>query len=183
VLFRSPCCAPPAKILDFDNPVCPTLFLTEVTPKCQTLGKWWTLSVGNWEDEAVTREIGIDLEMIPSKLQRFAVFEFYTQKFLGLFDRKDIVELNIPAHGTRVLRITPWDRTSPKVLGTDIHITGGGHEILECHLCNKEVRGRISNPWQYPSTITVGFPDISGGITVACNTVGVSDEEFAVRIQ
>jgi len=41
-LLRSitPCCAPPAKILDFDNPVCPTLFLTEVTPKCQTLGKW-----------------------------------------------------------------------------------------------------------------------------------------------
>jgi len=168
------CGVNPAKILDFDNPDCPSMFLNKVTPKCSSLGEWWTLTVGNWEDEIITRKLSLDHDIIPVKTQRFAVFEFYTQKFLGLFNREETVELLIPAHGTRVLRITPWDSASPKVLGTDLHITGGGYEITEFNIGENEVFANVSTPWQCPVTITVGFPD-ANGVKIAKKTVNPNE--------
>jgi hypothetical protein len=164
----------PAKILDFDNPDCPSMFLNKVTPRCSSLGEWWTLAVGNWEDETLTRKVSLNHDIIPAETQRFAVFEFYTQEFMGLFNREEIVELIIPAHGTRVLRITPWDGVSPKVLGTDLHITGGGYEITEFDIGENKVFSRISTPWHCPVTITVGFPDATG-VKVAKRTINPNE--------
>ena len=176
----APVCAPPARIIDFDNPVCPTIFLTKVEPKCGELGTWWTLAVANWEDETVTRELRISDAMKVDEQNRFAAFEFRTQDFMGLFSPEDKIEITIPPHGIRVLRITPWDGAAPKVLGTDLHITGGGYEIVECVLGNREVRGRVSTPWRYPITVTVGFSNGSDGIAVLRDTVAVGDDQFSI---
>ncbi len=171
----------PARILDFDNPACPSMFLNKITPKCSSLGNWWTLTLGNWEDEDIVKEVSLDYDMIPAENRRFAVFEFYTQEFFGLFDRADMVKLLIPAHGTRVLRLTPWDGDSPRVLGTDLHITGGGYEITACDFAGDKISGSTSNPWQYPVAITAGFPD-EDGIKVTRKTIN-SDDDFTITMQ
>ncbi len=170
------CGVNPAEILDFDNPDCPSLFLTEVTPQCPSLEVWWLLSACNWEDKSRKRRIFLDHNMIPGNTNCFAVFEIYTQQFHGIFSRKDFMELLIPAHGTRVLRLTPWDGVIPKLLGTDLHITGGGYEIVKFTSKENEVSGAISTPWQCPVTVTAGFPDATG-VKIAKQTVN-SNEDF-----
>lgn len=171
------CGVNPAEILDFDAPDCPSMFLSKVTPQCGTLGKWWLFSVGNWEDETVKRKIA--LNHIPDAIKRFAVFEIYTQQFMGLFSRDEVVELLIPAHGTRVLRICPWDGLSPKILGTDLHITGGS-EISGFKPEKAKLSGKVETPWQCPVTITAGFPD-SDGIKIISKTFD-SNENFILSL-
>ena len=69
----SPACTLPAEILDFDHKDCPTLFLTEISPKCSKLGNWWTLAVGNWEDEDAVRQIDLNALNIKCEVS-FAIF-------------------------------------------------------------------------------------------------------------
>ena len=175
----APVAAPPARIIDFHSPVCPTLFLTEIEPRCSELEKWWTLSVGNWEDEAVTRKVRIRDAMVPAGPDRFAVFEFKTQTFMGIVSRDDELELTLPAHAVRVLKLTPWDGHTPLVLGTDLHITGGA-EIAECSICSDTIEGTIRTDWNYPIVLTAGFPDGAGGVTVAEATVPAGQRDFVV---
>ena len=172
------CGVNPAGILDFDAPDCPSLFLSKVTPQCDTLKKWWLLSVGNWEDQSVERKI--DFSHIPDYIKRFAVFEIYTQQFLGLFTRNDILELLIPAHGTRVLRICSWNGITPIILGTDLHITGGGCEITGFKQEKDTLSGKVETPWQCPVTISAGFPD-SGSIKIISKTFD-SNENFILSL-
>ena len=176
----SPVSAPPARIIDFDTPVCPTLFLTEVEPKCSTLGTWWTLAVGNWEDDPVTRTLRLRDAMVPEGADRFAIMEFKTQKVLGLFGRDDDIEIALPAHAVRVLRLTPWDGESPRIIGTDMHMTGGACEISQCEIDSKQIQGTLERKWDYPTVVTAGFPDASGGITIAQTTVPLSESRFAI---
>jgi len=176
----APVCAPPARIIDFHTPVCPTLFLTEVTPTCSDLGVWWTLAVGNWEEEPVTRKLRIEDAMVPDGSNEFAVFEFKTQTFMGLFERGDDMEVTVPAHGVRVLRLTPWDGERPKILGTDFHITGGGYEIAECVIGPERIEGAVETRWNYPIVVTAGFPDGSGGVAVAQSSVAVGGNRFVI---
>ena len=178
----APSCGLPARIIDFDSPVCPALFLTEVTPKCSELRKWWTLAVGNWEDYPVEREIRLEEAMIPEGPTRFAVFEFRTQQFLGLFRRRDAIRVDIPAHAVRVLRLTPWDGERPKLLGTDLHMTGGACEITECKIGAGKLEGRISAKWNYPVVVTAGFPTSPDGITIVKDTVPAGETSFSISV-
>lgn len=173
------CGVNPAEILDFDNPDCPSIFLSKVKPKCSELGEWWLLSVSNWEDDTQAKTVALEHEMIPAEAKRFAVFEFYSQRFMGVFNYKDTIELSVPAHGTRSLRIIPWDGESPNVLGTNSHITGGGYEITEFKREKNEVSGRVSTPWRCPVTITVGFPD-ADGVKIVKRTID-HNERFSIN--
>jgi len=176
----APNSAPPARIIDFDTPVCPTLFLTEVTPRCSELGTWWTLAVGNWEDDTVTRTLRLRDAMIPEGSEQFAVMEFKTQQFMGLFSRDDEIDVALPAHAIRVLRLTPWDGESPKVLGTDFHITGGASEIAECSVSPERIEGTVQRKWNYPIAVTAGFPHNREGITLVRNAIPVGTSHFRV---
>jgi hypothetical protein len=176
----APVSAPPARIIDFDTPICPTLFLTEVTPRCAALGAWWTLAVGNWEEEEVTRTLRLSEAMLPEGASRFAVFEFRTQRFLGLFGRDDGIEMTVPAHGVRVMRLTPWSGDSPRILGTDFHITGGACEITACSISPDRIEGTVERKWDYPIVVTAGFPDAAGEIAIARTTVTVGEDRFVV---
>ena len=176
----APACAPPARIIDFDSPACPTLFLTEVTPQCSSLGKWWTLAVGNWEDESVTRSIRLSEVMIPEGPSRFAVFEFKTQEFVGLFGLENNIGITVPAHAIRVLRLTPWDGQEPRILGTDLHITGGACEIAECDISAEKIEGTIATKWNYPVVVTAGFSKGPNAITIAKDTVAVGETHFEI---
>ncbi|MBN2713714.1 MAG: alpha-galactosidase, partial [Planctomycetes bacterium] len=96
-----PATGKPAKILDYKKKVCPETFITTVTAEADGLGMWYNLTLCNWADEKVKRSV--NLSAIPESAgKKFALFEFATQKFLGLMDGEGTVEINVPAHGSRV---------------------------------------------------------------------------------
>ncbi|MDD5708038.1 MAG: alpha-galactosidase [Kiritimatiellae bacterium] len=174
----SPAVTPPARILDFDAPACPTLFLTEVKPVCRELGDYWTLAIGNWEDHVTTRVVTLGgMVGVTGRAVNHAIFEFHTQRFLGIFGPQDTIKVEIPAHGVRVLRIVPWTGRAPVVLGTDLHMTGGAAEIKELVIGDSVIRGKIETRWQYPVVITAGFPD-NGKVTIRKTTVPVGGGTF-----
>jgi hypothetical protein len=178
----SPAITPPARILDYDAPGCPTLFLTEVSPACRVLGDYRILTLGNWEDEPVTRRVTLD--GLPGDhapwAPRVAVFEFHTQRLLGCFAPDEPIELLLPPHAVRVLRIVDWDGRLPVVLGTDLHLSGGAAEIKELTIGRDAVRGQIETRWRYPVIVTVGFPDGAGGCVVKACQVPVGGGAFEV---
>jgi len=150
---------PPARWLDADHRLCPSIFLTCVTPRGESLGSWWTLAVSNWSDEPLTRQVSLQ---IPSRASHLAVFEFATQQFMGIYSAGEGVELEIPAHGTRLLRAVEWDGRLPVLLGTDQHLSGGAAEFGRLHITPQEIRGAICSRWRVPITVTIGLPAADG---------------------
>jgi hypothetical protein len=177
----SPAITRPARILDYDTPVCPTLFLNEIQTECRELGNYRLLTVGNWDDEPVTRRIRLkDLLKSLKWDSPQAVFEFRTQQFLGIFDPGDEFEIKLPPHSMRVMRLTPWLGKLPVILGTNLHITGGAAEIKELAIKSGLIQGNIVTRWHYPVVITAGFPD-SNGITVKNARVQEGGGFFDIR--
>lgn len=151
-----PSSAAPAQVLDWGHAGCPTRFLTAVTPQAPGLAAWHTLTVCNWQDRA-KRET-VDLGAVPARTAQVAVFEFATQRFLGVFAAAATLAVTVPAHGSRVLRVAPWDGRSPLLLGTDLHLTGGAVEFARLTLGPEAVTGELRTPWRVPVRLTVGLP-------------------------
>jgi hypothetical protein len=149
---------PVPKVLDMWSKACPSLILSEVTPSCKSLGKWWTLAVSNWKSKETKRKIYINELPAISASNNFAVFEFRTQNFLGVFDKNKCISVAIPSRATRLLRIVPWNGKDPVILGTDLHLTGGGVELKEIKIRKNEISGKVETKWDYPISITAGFP-------------------------
>jgi hypothetical protein len=106
----SPMMDGPARPLDLFSPK-PTRLLTS-TPHGEVLG------LLNWSDEVQT----LDLEEICDG-RSFAVYEVWTDRFLGVVDRGTF-QIEIPPHGARLLLLRPaTDR--PAFLGYDGHVSGG----------------------------------------------------------
>lgn len=177
----SPAITQPARILDIGNPVCPSLFLVEVKPKCESLDSWWTLGIGNWENQPVTRRIVLSAVLKNSDKGRFAVFEFRTQEFLGIKSLEEQVEVEIPPHGMRLLRIAPWEG-KPMLLGTDLHFSGGGCEIEELKSTENSISGRISTKWEYPIKVSGIFP-VKTGVATASVSVPAGSEDFNINLK
>lgn len=170
--------APPARILDFEHRNCFTLALTEVTPMCDGMGKWYTLSISNWEDHSITRTINLGEIPIKCDFSEVALFEFFTQSFLGLIKKDESFTIAIPAHGTRIVRIAGWDRQKPVIIGTDCHISGGGYEIRDVVISESFIRGKTESAWEYPVTITALFPE--GESFRISSTIAESNGEFLI---
>ncbi len=178
----SPAITSSARIIDYDTPVCPTLFLTDVHPECEALGSYRTLTIGNWEDQSVTRRLKLgevlgDMDNIGTQ----AVFEFRTQHFLGIFEPDDEICVTLPPHAIRVLRMVSWLGVSPVILGTDLHITGGAAEIKELTIEHNAMNGRIETDWQWPVVVTVGFPK-NGSVALRNVIVPSGGGVFEIRI-
>lgn len=182
-LFRHliPSMALPCRVVDFEAPDCPTLMLTRVTPRCGALAPWYTLCVGNWYNKVATRTIRLSGVDLPKEITRVAVFEFVTQQFLGVKDISDSVTIEIPVHGTRVLRIVPYEVPRPVLLGTDLHITGGGCEIAAMEFSDTAIRGTLDTPWEHPVTITAGFPE-NGSLRVVQTVASREAPNFVLQI-
>ena len=156
-----PAATGPATILDPWRADCPTLLLTEVTPRDAELGQWWTLTICNWENEPVTRTVPIETLNLPDTFDAFAAMEFRTQRFHGVMSRSDQINITVPALGTRVMRLMPWD-DAPVVLGTDLHITGGGCELRRVAIHEDRIDAELDTDWDYPVMVSALFPGESG---------------------
>jgi hypothetical protein len=179
----SPAGLPRARIADYGTPVCPTLFVTEIKPKCPSLAKWWTLAVGNWEDQPIKRTLQLAniRAFLDPTAEQYAVFEFHTQSFLGVKKMNDKFEIEIPTHGIRLLRLLPWQGNRPVILGTDLHLSGGGIEITRCKISRSKIEGGISTKWRYPVVVTAGFPDKKNKIIVKSYTVQPGESKFLIQ--
>ena len=167
-------------IVDYDACECPTMFLNDICPACRELGDYWTLTIGNWEDHAVVRTIKMgSIRIFSGAADNYAVFEFYTQRFIGVFSKNDAINIYIPIHGVRVLRIIPWTGAKPAILGTDLHITGGAAEITELNITGDSLVGTIKTRWQCPVVITAAFPE-DGKVFVKQATVPIGGGKFKI---
>ena len=148
---------PVPEIGDIFNSGCPTLFLSYIEPRCETLENWWTLAVVNWKQEPVRRVINISDLNLP-KDQAFILFEFKEQKSYGLKTNNDSFTIDIPPHAVRVMRIAIWNGETPVIMGTDLHITGGAVELADITTQANEISGSIITNWNYPVMVTAAFP-------------------------
>lgn len=153
-----PSLAIPAKILNFDYSICPNFFLSKIKPRGKKLKNWWTLAVTNFEDHSVSTEIDLNKLGLPAEITNVAIFEFYRQEYIGVHQISDKININLPPHGTRLLRIAPWCSKKPIILGTDLHLSGGGYELDEIKITSKKISGIVKTKWKYPVKITALFP-------------------------
>ncbi len=159
---------PHARMLDPHRPDCPSLLLTAVTPADPALPPWWTLAVFNLSPEPLTRRVSLSALRLPPSPGGWAVFEFREQRFLGVRTADETVALDIPARGARLLRLAPWNGTDPVILGTDLHFSSGGVELAGVRIEADAIHGRLETRWNYPATISAGFPTADGPRMVRC---------------
>ncbi|NJL30497.1 MAG: hypothetical protein HC898_02065, partial [Phycisphaerales bacterium] len=147
----------PAQILDWNHPTCPTRFLTRIQPKAKGLDPWWTLAVCNWSENESLESINLAaIPQLPSHAN-WAVFEMYTQQLLGEFEADHPITFKVPAHGCRVLRLCPSTNKDILLLGTDLHLSGGGVEIGNWQVSPQAVKVQLDTPWRRPVTVSVGL--------------------------
>ena len=172
----------PSIPLDPFEPMCPSMLLTRVTPRCGDLEPWVTLCVVNWTDAERPMNASLTDQVVASMSgSRFLVFDFFTQEALGIFEGGAEIELGTQApHTSRVLRIAPWDGERAMLAGTDLHFSGGGVEVAEWQAGEEGVTGRIETRWDYPVRVTVAFPK-DGGFAV--NTVVVEPGQRSFRME
>lgn len=171
----------PGQPLDWEHPLCPTLFLTRVNSRAEGLDAWWTLTIANWDEDPVTRQIDLAKVSDLAGLERVAVFEMAEQEFYGEFHPSDAFRVAIPAHGCRVLRIAPSTGRDWVLLGTDLHLSGGGVEID--HLTREEswLTGSIDSPWRLPVAISIGVR-LNGRLTLIRHTIEHDHPHFKIGL-
>lgn len=88
-------------------------------------GAWDVVSVFNWSDAPSTQRVAFaDLGL--DSQQEYLVYEFWSQKFLGL--RRGRIELPLPPHANALLAVhARQDR--PQFVSTDRHVCQGGVEL------------------------------------------------------
>lgn len=172
----------PSKPIDFYAPTCPSLLLTCVNPVCDSLGPWLTLTVANWDDTPTTRAIDLD-EKITKHLpaQKYLLNEFFEQRALGIFTPGSRVDLGaFQSHSVKVVKIIPWDGHGPVLVSTDLHLSGGGIEIVAWQVGADHVRGKLTTPWKCGATVTAAFPS-PDGFQIASATLAPGEEDFVIR--
>jgi hypothetical protein len=145
--------------LDIFNPICPSQLLTEVKPKCTDLEPWVTVAIVNWSDDKKKMSLELSQNVIESlDGEHFLVFEFFSQRLLGIFTPGEIIDVGeLAPHASALLRITTWDGTRPVLAGTDLHFSGGGVEMASWRI-DSRIEGMIDTQWKYPVKVSVAFP-------------------------
>jgi len=147
----------PARPLDWHNPECPSLFVSRIESATSGLEPWLVLTVINWENTHEMRHVPMDF--IPREWATAAMFDFHKQQCVGIQRRGDSLKVVLPPRSTRVFRLTRWDGVTPVILGTDAHISGGGHELRHVTIDNNTIAGQVESPWRnVPVTVSAAFP-------------------------
>lgn len=165
--------APPATLLDDGRAgYCPRLFLTRFEAPGNGLGPWAVLTLANWGDEPEKVEVApADLASPGGPGQPLACFEFRRQRFLGVTGPGQSMEVEVPARGTRLLRLTPVDRGRVLLLGTDCHLAQG-MELEAWQADGRSCTGRLRGDWTVPVTLTLLFPGASAPVRAVVREPG-----------
>lgn len=106
----------------------------------------------NWDHHPQVVE-GLPLEAAAHGLDTI------TGSYEGIINPGDIYATEIPAHGTKVIKLTPV-LPHPQVIGTNLHIAGGMAEIKEYHWDqnNLQLSLTLSSPGTHTGSIAIAFP-------------------------
>lgn len=150
----------------FARPGLPAFHTTRVLPKCPELGPWQTVAIINFGDTPATYSPCLEREFFGFEepmANSFLVWEFFTQNFLG--ETKlgcALPSVEVPPHGTRVLRLQPIQGPGPFLLGTDRHLSMGGVEIRGWHHEPEQLQIEFSDSWQTPFHYWLAWPRPEG---------------------
>ena len=111
------------------------------------------------------------------KTQKFHVYDFWEQEYLGVFDYGMIVRIN--PSSARVLTLVPV-ADHPRLVSTSRHMTQGWVDLVEYEENpeSKTVRGVSRIPGDEPYTLTFGVP--GGSETFRLKEFTVEDSDMAV---
>lgn len=175
----------PSKPIDIFDPLCPSLLLTHVKPICKDLPEWVMLSVVNWSNNPKSFEIKLDDKILNSiQGNKYVVFEFFSQKVIGVFDKNQTIIIeNQRPHQSQLFRIIKWDGKEPVLAGTDLHFSGGGVEIKEWKVKKGKLTGTIDTPWNYPVKVTIVLPATkTQGFKIETITIAKEHKAFAWQL-
>ena len=90
------------------------------------LPDWNVVSICNWNNDE-EKEIIFSPDSVPGLpvTENYAAFELNTQRFLGVFRGGNSVTLTVPAHGSRLVRLTPLAGYGSYLVGTDLNLSAG----------------------------------------------------------
>ena len=114
--------SPPMKPLDLFDRAFPSVW--HVHCKNDADG-WDVVGLFNFENDPQERAVQFASLGLPEGAE-VAAFEFWEEKFLGVV--RDGVSLKIPPRGSRILSLRRLTGR-PQVIGTDMHVLGGYHEL------------------------------------------------------
>lgn len=173
----------PSVPLDYYAECCPSVLRTMVQPVCADLAPWVTVAVCNWADAPTPRRLTLTDEVLGGLAgQEVLAFEFFSQRFLGAFRRGDVVDLGtLPAHGSAVVKLLPWDGRTPVLLATNLHLSMGGVEVAACEVADGALRGRLDTGWRYPVRVTAAYRR-GRDIATASVEVPAGQAEFAIGL-
>lgn len=96
---------------------------------CREFGSWNVVALTNFKSEplALSLRLNADLHITDSTDRRFAIYDFWNHKFLGVFGSSFLTD--VQAFDTVVLRITPLENI-PAIIFSSRHITQGAAELI-----------------------------------------------------
>jgi hypothetical protein len=146
--------------LDWYNTTNPSYLLTTIDPVCKQLERWNTLAIINWADTQQKVSFRLDPEVLDGLPgQQFLLFEFFSQRIVGVFKKQEIVNIGgLDAHSPILIKIVPWDGRKTILAGTDLHFSMGGVEIQDWNADAFSVHGTVETHWLVPIKLTVVFP-------------------------
>lgn len=111
----------------------------------------------NWRSEKISKSVSFSDKLGMAKGVPYVVFDFWNQNLLGVC--RDVMEVDIEPHDTRVLLIHPL-QNQPQLIGNSRHISGV-HSILDLKWNNMEktLIGKSETIKGDPYSLFVYVPD------------------------
>ncbi len=149
---------------------------------CRPFGVWHAAGVTNLSSESSTVQLDFaaNLDLTAKTGTRFAVFEFWSQRFLGTHDKH--IKLHINGFDTAVLRVTPVTPDAPTLVGSSRHVTQGGVEINDFayDFASKTLSGEAVCAAEEILTLTILLPE---GFAVTSATVSYHREDNLLKLE
>jgi hypothetical protein len=138
-----PAYSQPARYFGMWTEYLPELYSSSFTGHSD-LPDWNVVSMCNWNslEEKMISFIPENVPDIPLA-DKYAAFELKNQVFLGIFSHSDLIELKIPAHAGRVVRLTPLPAYGKFMVATDLNLSAG-MELVAYNDGNAQLRDEIS---------------------------------------
>jgi len=113
---------PPMRPLDLFERTLPSIWRVH----CKTLAdEWDVVGLFNWEDKPQERTIEFEQIGLPNDAE-VAAFEFWQSELLGVYRRQ--LKLTMAPQTSRIVALRRAADV-PQVVGTDMHLLAGYHEI------------------------------------------------------
>lgn len=150
--------------IDPFNNLCPEIMITTIQPLCEKLGDWNMLTIINWADDTRDYNIRLDDKIIENLSgENFLIFDFQSRKIIAQLSKSETLKITgVKGHQSKLLKIVPWDGTSPMFLGTDLNFSCGGLEIADINYNNNIISGLLDTDWFVPVTLSFVIPSVNG---------------------